>query len=228
MKLFRILLFIVFLNFFIGCCGNIKKIHKPIIGQIPNTSYFITLEYFFEGNEESFAIITGSGVSVSNPQEDKSLVMTAAHVCVGDPAIAFMTPEISIHSVDGIKTDAYILALDLQNDLCVLGIDANLPVTKIAKEPPNLLDKVYYVGYPGGLYYEGVLHKLEGYYSGVEPFGGDIWSFPATNGASGSPVYNKNSELIGIISSVHMDFPHVVMGANIVAINSLLENILQP
>ena len=229
MKLIRVIMCILFFTFLFGCCGKIKKIHRESIGSIPNTSYFIALEYKLnDTDEDPFAVITGSGVAVSNPQDGVSLIMSAAHVCMGDPGLFFATPSISVNDIYGNETKAYIVALDLETDLCILTIDKNIPVVKFANKSPALLDKVYYVGYPAGLYAEGVLHKHEGHYSGVEPFGNDIWSFPATGGASGSPVYNEKSELIGIISSVHMDFPHCVMGANISAVTAILESVLLP
>ena len=228
MKLSRIILCLIFFTFWIGCCGKIKKIHKQSIGPVQDTSYFIVLEYKSEELEEPLAIITGSGVAVSNPYPDVSLIMTAAHVCIGDPNLFWITPEIYVNNVHGEKTKSFIMALDLQNDLCILTINKNIPITKIASEAPKLLDDVFYAGYPAGLYFEGILHKLQGNYSGIEPSGGDVWSFPATSGASGSPVYNEKSELIGIISSVHMEFPHVVMGANLESITNLLDSALSP
>ena len=220
---------LLFFTFWIGCCGKINKIHKQSIGSIPNTSYFIALEYKFnDTDEEPFAVITGSGVAVSNPYDGVSLIMSAAHVCMGDPGLFFATPNISVNDIYGNETKAHIQALDLKSDLCILRIDKNVSVVTISEKRPELLEKVYYVGYPAGLYAEGVLHKYEGNYSGIEPFGNDIWSFPATGGASGSPVYNEKSELIGIISSVHMEFPHCVMGANLSSINQILESVLSP
>ena len=229
MKITRIILCILIFTFWIGCCGKIKKIHKQSIGSVPDTSYYIVLDYKFnEDDEEPFVVITGSGVAVSNPYDKISLIMTAAHVCIGDPGLAFMNPDISVKDIYGNQTSAQIQGIDMENDLCILRIEKNVSIAVIAEKRPDLLDGVYYVGYPAGLYSEGVLHKLEGNYSGVDPFGNDIWSFPATGGASGSPVYNEKSELIGIISSVHMEFPHCVMGANLSSIKHLVESVLSP
>ena len=106
-----------------------------------------------------------------------------------------------------------------------MNIQGNVPVAKLSKKIPEINEPVFYTGYPLGLYAPGIIHRFFGTFSGVEPsYGSSVWTFPAVEGSSGSPVYNKNSELIGIISSVAMGFPHIVMGPGIEEILSLLEN----
>lgn len=211
---------VCFFVFLFGCCIKPNKIHTKRYGSEVSTSYFIEISYIV--GEDSIMKITGSGAAISNTQDNRSLVITAGHVCKGDPNLFFIAPDILIKDVYGNVIEARIFAIDEGTDLCLLEVESNLQITKIAKSSPKILDNVHYVGYPAGLYFQGILHRLEGNYSGVDPFGNDVWSFPAISGASGSPVYNNDSELIGIISAVHIEFHHVVMGASLEKIKEFM------
>ena len=51
---------------------------------------------------------------------------------------------------------------------------------------------------------------VEGYYSGYTSTQ-MIFTCPAIGGSSGSPIFNKTGELVGMVSAVHTRYPIVSM-----------------
>ena len=72
----------------------------------------------------------------------------------------------------------------------------------------KLGERVYNVAAPVGIFYQDVVPLLEGFFMGDRDLRA-YYSIPAMGGSSGSPIFNKDSEIIGMIHSVNIYFPVV-------------------
>ena len=94
-------------------------------------------------------------------------------------------------------------------------------VKKLQKKPalisqyaPKPGDKTYNLAAPMGMFSKDMIPKLDGYFAGYyyrDPYNKDqrfaIYSVPAIRGSSGSPLFDKNGYIIGMIHSVNIRFP---------------------
>ena len=100
-----------------------------------------------------------------------------------------------------------VIAIDHANDLCILRVQGiKKPAIKIASEAPEPGDRVYNLAAPTGIFDKNMIPIFEGFFNGSSK-NRTIYSIPAKGGSSGSPIFNSNSELIGMIHSVNVYFP---------------------
>ena len=165
------------------------------------------------------ALSTGSGAVVYRTNAG-SYVLTAAHVCDYQDSIEIARQlgakklEVLLKTVNfkmGENT-ADIVNMDHSLDTCIL-FAHNLYTTKVAKVAPLLTkveegERVYNVAAPVGIFYEDVVPLLEGFYMGQKGLKA-YYSIPAMGGSSGSPIFNSNDEIVGMIHSVNSYFPVV-------------------
>ena len=147
-----------------------------------------------------------------------SYVLTAGHVCeFEDQArLARDVGASSIHvymeSIDFelARYTSEIINIDKNIDTCLLFAhnlwtreEARLaPINRSLKEG----DRVYNIAAPVGIFYRNVVPILEGFFMGNRDVRA-YYSIPAMGGSSGSPIFNSNSEIVGMIHSVNVYFP---------------------
>ncbi len=146
--------------------------------------------------ENAKLISGGSGFLI----DTKGFIITNAHVLKGNGAIV-------INSV-GQEFNASIVYADKASDLALLKIDdadfvqpKSLPYS-IRKKATELGEEVYTLGYPRN---DNDIVYGKGYLSAQSGFEGDSNAYQiqisANPGYSGAPIFNDNSELIGIINT---------------------------
>jgi serine protease Do len=132
-------------------------------------------------------LIDGSGFLITN-----------AHILTGSGAI--------VSDNNGNEYNSHILSVDRAQDLAILKIDDKdfksltaLPYS-IKKTQPDLGEELFTLGYPR----DEIVYNM-GYLSAKTGYNGDTsscqLSLTANPGNSGAPVFNKNGEVIGIIST---------------------------
>jgi len=156
---------------------------------------------------------SGSGFVIGNVPYG-SFIMTAAHVCdvsdyiryLSGPGVTAMGDEFFVTDVGDLKYSGVVLEMDLQSDLCVVFIHGlrNAPVT-ISSVGPSPGDRAYNLAAPVGFFSKGTIPTLDGYYNGQHQRYAS-YSVPAIGGSSGSPLFNAEGHLIGMIHSVHVRF----------------------
>jgi S1-C subfamily serine protease len=130
--------------------------------------------------------------------DGKGYLVTNAHVLTGSGAIV-----VDNH---GNEYSSRILSVDRKLDLAVLKIDdAEFKPFKILpygvrKNQPDLGEELFTLGYPR----DEIVYNM-GYLSAKTGYKGDTsscqLSLTANPGNSGGPVFNKNGEIVGIIST---------------------------
>lgn len=140
--------------------------------------------------------------------DKKGYLVTNAHVVSGSSTVL-------VQNNKGQEFKAAIAYLDNAKDLAILKIDdedykpvANLPYS-IRKGSADLGEQVFTLGYPR----DEIVYN-EGYMSAKTGFHGDTIScqiaVSANPGNSGGPVFNKNGEIIGILSTAQIKAQGVV------------------
>jgi len=130
--------------------------------------------------------------------DGKGFLITNAHVLDGSGAVVI--------DKDGHEYNSRILSVDRKKDLAILQIDdrdftpiKNLPYA-IRRMQPDLGEELFTLGYPR----DEIVYNM-GYLSAKTGYKGDTsscqLSLTANPGNSGAPVFNKNGEIVGIIST---------------------------
>lgn len=183
----------------------LKDIYALACQQVVAVTTEITYKNFF-GYTTSSAV-SGSGFIISAD----GYILTNFHV-IEDAAKGGY--EISVLTHDGSEYIASIVGFEADNDVAVLKIDAeNLsPVTLGNSDNMSVGDSVYAVGNPlGELEYTmtgGMISALDRDISTYDSASGsyttiNMFQFDAAvnSGNSGGPVYNRNGQVIGIVTA---------------------------
>ena len=185
--------------------------------------------------EDSYGI-TASGFVVKNDDDGGAYIMTAAHVCDSeddlkrisiDPANKiFKKPEVSISKnffkgldLKGETHQMQFVRMEAKQDLCLLyAPDFQAPPLEIADKTPAIGEEVYNIAAPIGYSFKNMIPILSGYYSGLNPWGFEIYTIPVMGGSSGSPILNKHNEVVGMIVMRLADFDNVSLSPQRVSI----------
>ena len=168
---------------------------------------------------EKSSVSTGSGAVVFRTDEG-SYVLTAGHVCTFEKEMMIAAQvgagrlDVGMKSIN-FKLGEYlsdIISIDHNIDTCIL-FAHNLYTTKVAKVASRLTsieegERVYNVAAPVGIFYENVVPLLEGFYMGQTGMKA-YYTVPAMGGSSGSPIFNEDNEIVGMVHSVNVYFPVV-------------------
>lgn len=169
-------------------------------------------------------VISSASAFIVSSGKTGSYAITAAHFCEDDmdlllKSVVRGTPIQKIkfyaYDIDMKKYDANVISYDRKLDLCLLYVKKlyRRPAM-IANYGPEPGDKAYNLAAPLGIFDANTIPKLNGYYSGIykrDPRTPDddyaLYSIPAIGGSSGSPIFNKDGDVIGMIHSVITRFP---------------------
>jgi len=175
------------------------------------------------GTEGIADIVKGTAFSVH-----KNLLVTAGHLCEsaikyeGKLRLEYMK---SLTDKEVIK-DIIIIKVDTLNDLCLLGVKDNLlKPLKIAQSGPSFNERIYVYGSP--LFEHNIL--TEGYFGyikrDIRPYGvfdRYVFSCLVTLGNSGSPVLNKDGEVISVLSANIARYPLLSFGPTLDTLKDLI------
>jgi S1-C subfamily serine protease len=131
--------------------------------------------------------------------DPKGLMITNAHVVRN-------SKNIRVFNIKGEQFNAFVVRLDIHRDVAIIKIDddrfrsfTSLPYG-IKKSTSDIAEPIFTLGYPRDEIVYG-----EGYLSAKTGFNGDTLScqisIAANPGNSGGPIFNRNGEVIGILSA---------------------------
>jgi len=154
--------------------------------------------------------------------DNKGYLVTNAHVLKGSGAI--------VVNNKGQEFIAKIVNIDQTRDLAILKIDdntykpsGNLPYA-IKKGNIELGEELYTLGYPK----DEIVYNM-GYLSAESGFDGDTAScqisLSANPGNSGGPVFNKNGEIVGILSTRQTSAEGVVFAIKAKGIYKMIDEL---
>ena len=164
-------------------------------------------------------VISSASAFVVNTSKTGSYAITAAHFCEDDMdlllqsivrGIPIKKIEFYAFDIDMKKYDVNVIHYDDRLDLCLI------KPALISHHAPDPGDKAYNLAAPMGMFHANMIPKLDGYFAGhyhrdpankKQAFA--IYSIPAIGGSSGSPIFDKNGYVIGMIHSVNTRFPFI-------------------
>jgi len=169
-------------------------------------------------------IISSASAFVVSSGKAGAYAITAAHFCEDDMdlllqsvvrGIPIQKIQFYAYDIDMKKYDINVVTYDRDLDLCLIYVKKlQKRPALLALDPPNPGDKTYNLAAPMGMFNINMIPKLDGYFAGYynrdssnpeQKFA--IYSVPAIGGSSGSPLFNKNGYIIGMIHSVNIRFP---------------------
>lgn len=183
-------------------------------------------------DKKDVAAESGSGFAI-----DEKHLITAGHLCKsmmleitkGNTAeifLLYLMQDGFVYQASGFK----IKALDNETDLCMLESNKDivlLPVELAAKDSLRIRDVVYTVGAPRGIFpieAEGRIMTPRMY--GKENKDKILCSLPIYGGNSGSPLFNENSEVVGVITAGDKMYQNVGYATNLTDLKKFIKKSL--
>jgi len=178
-------------------------------------SYYSSVVIFSTSEEATL----GSGSGNYFHLKGNMFILTAAHVVSGGSKVFIGEKDTNI-------VEAEVTYIDIENDIAILKPKEKLTCTKAVKfktKNTNYIgEKIYHTGHPDGETWHissGMLSSTAG-----TTIVGNTFAWP---GSSGSVVFDKSGNVIGIISAIKISAPmgipdmveHIVLISNI---NNLL------
>mgnify|MGYP002889091941 CR=1 FL=1 len=171
------------------------------------------------GIPSSSWVVAGSATGVSigyDKDKNISYLLTNNHFCDGvseGSLNAIILEDSSSPRISDPKNDSSIVSIlktSSQLDLCLVATTGFIKPATIASEDINIdqFDEIYIIGGPTGIfptildtYVSGSLNRSEVSLPGLSRIGNDFIFISGIilPGHSGSPVYNKNNEMIGLV-----------------------------
>lgn len=173
--------------------------------------------------ERKDGISTGSGVIIAH-KKNNSIILTAGHICENSE---------NIYAID-LEERAYIAKSFFRSkddDLCLFVISGKIPYpeVKFASSITNTIGKkVWNIAAPLGIHGKNVAIVFEGYYQGdlktaFNSHKMSLYTIPTRGGSSGSPVFNEDWEVIGVISRGIENFENVTLAVSIERVKLFLQ-----
>jgi len=217
---------VIFLTFNLFGCASV---------QIPRQSFVRILAEFTVNECHDDHCLTSTKKSYASgsivAHKLSSYILTAGHVCDIEYVkmqlgTKHVVGEYFIQDQNGITFKASIHKLDQQNDLCLLITQrlGHRPID-IRGTPPEFGEKLYNLTSPLGYSSKTYIPLLEGRYSGFNQYS-MVFTIPAIGGSSGSPIFDSEGRLVGMIMSVNTKFPMISYSPHYHAIKDLLKGII--
>lgn len=203
-----------------------------------NSTALLATSFGIDREENSeIKAASASGVVVKIDYEKNiSYILTVRHFCIApaeydiklDDAKFVAYRQIGLANDDYETYNAFVFYVDEIYDLCIIaaiGTNGFVPISVSSKDI-QLGEHVTAIGGPNLIYPA----KFDGYviidYSGKVCNKCIVIGVPSSEGSSGSPVYNDNHELVGIIVAVNRDNNNITIMTSLSAIKSVLKKSL--
>ena len=180
-------------------------------------------------------VSSGAYVFHSEVSQGTSYVLTAGHSCetkfpktqiIEGFRIENKGSTFKAVDLNGFHHDAEVIMINRRFDLCLLrasNVLLNPPTLRIADKEPKRGETVTNMAAPHGLFWPGTVLVFKGQFSGYHDKGYSVYTLPTKPGSSGSPIINKDNELVGVIFAGYSMMENVGLSSPLVAIKIFLK-----
>jgi S1-C subfamily serine protease len=163
---------------------------------------------------------TASGVVVERTKTH-TRILTAGHACA---VIELGPTTIVVKDSNDKAHDVIAQVYSMDPDLCLLQTkDSWGSPLRVAKRNISRGDRSWNMAAPYGIFTAGMILIFEGIYSGVDSERRAWYTIPAAPGSSGSPILNKQGEIVGIIHSAFSKLENIALSTTQDEIRSFLK-----
>ena len=177
----------------------------------------------------------GSGTIINKDILNTVSVLTAAHLCYQySLSIKERGKERSILKIYNNKMESYEATIKdyyLKDDICLLKViqyDGEIEKILLREDAIVPGEEIFNVGAPTGLFSYNMVNRFRGFYAGYIALGDpnnlkNVFNFPAVEGSSGSPIFDEEGLLIGIVSMFSKDFNYIILSPTVPELRKVLQ-----
>lgn len=176
----------------------------------------------------------GSGTIINKNILNAASVLTVGHLCYEYLlSVEKYGVEKNILKIYNNKMESYEATIKnyyLKNDICLLEIEYySDEIEKISLREDTIIpgEEIFNIGAPTGLFSYNMVNRFRGFYAGNIALGNtdnlrNVFNFPAVEGSSGSPIFDDDGLLIGIVSMFSKDFNYIILSPTISELRKVL------
>ncbi len=216
-------LFLIMSLLVVSCAGSMPA---PVSAKRINVYYESAVIVLVKTGEDGTATArgwSGTGFAISNDKDGNTgtTLLTNKHICQASSNATYTITDYS-----GGKYEAKFVRYAPYADLCLIHTDAVLRPVKLASEDATQFSHIVVIGAPHGMFPNVTEGYIGGYYN--VDLGGDTYtihvraqatSVPIYPGNSGSPVWNDDGKVVGIMFAGHGSAEHITM---LIPVNEIL------
>tara|TARA_R110000824_G_scaffold29140_2_gene97244 strand:+ start:1030 stop:1752 length:723 start_codon:yes stop_codon:yes gene_type:complete len=177
----------------------------------------------------------GTGIILRKDLRNTATILTVGHLCQ-EYVISLdkFGKERSILKIYNSKMETYeakISSYQMENDTCILKAEHYFnEIEKISLRTDKIIpgEEIFNIGAPTGLFSYNMVNRFRGFYAGYVAIGTannirNVFNFPAVEGSSGSPIFDSEGLLIGIVSMFSKDFNYIILSPTLEELQTILK-----